>query len=161
MAKTAKSPSETLHLAWTLRGEGKYSESAKLLNELDDTLPDDAYNHLGRLNHIKAQLVRDAGKLKPALDLYTLAHEHYKLAKNADRMAHSLRHVADVSTELGENDKALACYQKSIALYNEQSEYSVGDKQNALKQYAVLLKKLKMDREYHAVQRELAELKGT
>ncbi len=132
---------ELLGNAWSLRREGNYDEAMKIVRRAHDSCPENDYDALGRIYHVYMQFKRDHDHLEEAVLLSRQSVSYYRLSKNMNRIAHSVRHLADLEFELGNLKESEVHYKKAIQLYLDNSNTSKGDLANALRQYALLLEK--------------------
>ncbi len=85
---------------------------------------------------------RREGDLSHALEVYTAGAEQLRTMEQPIRLAHALRHVADIQRELGLRDEAEANYAEALAIYRGQPAASKLDLANTLRGYALLMESL-------------------
>ena len=144
--------------AWELRGRGNYKESRRLLDKAQKLCQSKDYEMLGQVFHIYMQHEFDHGNLNQALDYNKETISYYTKAKNPNKIAHAIRHRADLQNELGHIEEAEMNYIKAIDLYRDNPDSPNGDLANALRGYALLLEKKKMYEDAILVWREIGEL---
>ena len=125
--------------AWKYRGKGNYKESKLLLEQAKERCSPDDFDLLGRISHIHMQHAYDHKNFQDALEFSRESVAYYTQAQNLDRMAHAIRHKADLHSELGQLDTAESHYLSAIDLYREKRNSHKGDWANALRGYALLL----------------------
>lgn len=128
-----------LRQAWDARREGKYKLCAlhtkaahKMCSDLDHDL-------LGRVYHIYMQIKMDNNEYEEALHYSQQSVSHYAQSHNMNRIAHSIRHLADIQTRLKDYEEAALNYQKAISIYRNGEKLIKPDLTNALRSYGVLL----------------------
>ena len=126
--------------AWKHRGAGQYQAAQELVRKAQALCADDDYNALGRIFHVYAQIESDHDRLQPALEYYQRSRGQYVTAKNADKIAHLTRHIADLQRELGNAGESEARFLEAIALYEANAQSREIDLANAYYGYALLLK---------------------
>ena len=127
--------------AWYLRGIGNYNESKKVLNEVESLCNPNDYVYWGRIYHIHMQYAADHNNFNIAIENCKLSISMYQKSKNQSKIAHSVRHLADLQLQVDQPNKAKENYEKCIDLYNELDSVYLGDLANALSGYALLLEK--------------------
>lgn len=128
--------------AWSERRVGNYEESRKLVSKARELCKEDDYNSLGRIFHIYMQFEYDHEKHAKALEFCQQSLEYYRKTKNANKIAHSTRHIADLQRHLGHRNDSELNYQKAIDIYRTSSDVSKLDLANALRGYGLLLENL-------------------
>jgi tetratricopeptide (TPR) repeat protein len=81
---------------------------------------------------------RNAGKLDVALERYRAGAETLRRMVQPQRLAHTVRHVADIEREMGSLDAAEADYAEALAIYRDDSRTGKLDLANTLRGYALL-----------------------
>jgi tetratricopeptide (TPR) repeat protein len=81
---------------------------------------------------------RNGGKLDVALDRYRAAAEALRCVVQPQRLAHTVRHVADIERQMGSLDAAEADYFEALAIYRDDSRTGKLDLANTLRGYALL-----------------------
>ena len=139
------STSEILNSAWKLRRQGRYDEVSALLTSLShDISPDDHLVH-GRIAHIRMQVHSDHDRLKDALEHCRIAIAHYAKSGNENLIAHGRRHLADLLSATGSLEEARENYEFSLQIYRSMKKPMNPDLANALRGYALLLEKKKIN----------------
>ena len=128
-----------LDKAWASRRTGDYETSKKHLANAHALCSDTDYLFLGRLFHIYRQHEADHLNYEKALEFNFKSLLFYKSSKNQNRIAHALRHVADLQVQLGQLDIAKSNYEMAIKQYRNLQTVSDIDLSNALRGYALLL----------------------
>lgn len=82
---------------------------------------------------------RDSGALHAALKCYREAEALYRLEGTSERLAHTIRHIADMDREAGNIATSEQAYRESLALYRELPDVRGLDLANALNGFATLL----------------------
>ena len=85
----------------------------------------------------------DHDNLLKALEYNNKSISYYTKDKNLDKIAHSIRHRADLQKALGQFENAESNYLKAIRIYKEQLQAFNGNLANALRGYALVLEKRK------------------
>jgi len=138
---------EYLDDAWKLRGKGEYKKVKALLQRVENGCHPDDFVVMGRVHHIYAQIERDHGNLKKALELYQKSLGIYQKSNIPEKIAHSMRHVADVQSGLGFLLESEQNFKSVIAIYRDTSDVRVLDLANALNGFGKCLEKLGKTRE--------------
>jgi tetratricopeptide (TPR) repeat protein len=86
----------------------------------------------------EGRTARDAGKLDVALERYRAGAETLRRMVQPQRLAHTVRHVADIEREMGSLDAAEADYAEALAIYRDDSRTGKLDLANTLRGYALL-----------------------
>lgn len=128
--------------AWKLRGEGDYEASKQRLAQAEELCQSNDFDILGRISHIYMQHAYDQNNIFVALEFNQKSIDYYTKAKNLDKMAHSIRHRADLLAAQNELNEAYISYSKSIELYRSNSDTKDGDLANALRGYALILEEM-------------------
>jgi len=131
---------QLLEKAWKLRGEGNYDESIKVLSSAESLCELDDYYFLGRINHIRMQYEADKENYERAIEFCRLAISLYRKSKDLNKIAHSMRHLADLQLEINQLNDAEKNYMGTINIYKNINANS-SDFANALRGYALLLEK--------------------
>ena len=84
------------------------------------------------------QIERDLGNTKTALALYTEAAGLHRAAGNKQRLAHTVRHVADIHLDRGELEQAEPRYKEALDLYGDDRATQPLDFANAIRGMALL-----------------------
>jgi tetratricopeptide (TPR) repeat protein len=83
-----------------------------------------------------------AGNLQLALELYQAAANALSKLNEPLRLAHTIRHVADIQRHLQLLDEAHANYAEALAIYRAQPDTGKLDLANTLRPYALLMESL-------------------
>lgn len=132
---------EYLDNAWFLRSRGEYIKSKKHLKSALDLCQDNDFSYLGRINHIYMQYEADHQDFEKAIHFCQIALSYYRKADIPDRIAHSMRHLADLQLELNLLDESKQNYLEAIEIYNKLKESNDGDMANALRGYCNCLER--------------------
>lgn len=127
--------------AWKYRRDGDYKTAGSLVDQAIQLAPDDDYANRGRAFHILAQFEADQDEYKTALNYYQQSLAFYEKTPFKDKVAHSLRHVADTFYSLNEIEEARSRYENVLEIYSAQEETNDVDMANALRGYALVLEK--------------------
>ena len=130
---------QLLKEAWDKRCSKKYDEAVGLLRKAQDLINEDDYDSLGRIFHVYMQLEHDQGHLSTALRFSQKSLEYYKRTEDSLKFAHSLRHVADLQREVGQEADSERNYREAIDIYRTHPKLNVGILANALRGYALVL----------------------
>ena len=85
-----------------------------------------------------AQVERDLKNPVSSIRYYADAAALLRGQDDPLRIAHTVRHIADIERELGHLEKAAALYEESLALYRAQPQAPPLDLANAVRGYALL-----------------------
>jgi tetratricopeptide (TPR) repeat protein len=85
-----------------------------------------------------AQIESDLGNGGASLTLYEEAAGIYRAEGNSLKLAHTIRHVADIHRRERRYELAHASYTEALSLYREHPEASQLDLANALRGFAIL-----------------------
>ncbi len=110
---------QLLDEAWKTRGVADYERGKRLADEAAKLCGEDGHESLGRVAHVYGQFERDQGNTERALQLYREGYNHYVAANHTEKMAHSLRHVADVCRDLPDWQGAARDYRSAIQMYRD------------------------------------------
>ena len=128
-----------LSKAWDLRRNGKYSQVLSSLKAASQICRDDDFYSQGRIFHIYMQIEADQDQPKKALELCKKSLLFYRKTKDPQRIAHSVRHVADLETRLKLYQNAEGHYLEALQIYRNHENSGLMDLANALRGYAILL----------------------
>ena len=137
---------DLLSEAWQARRTGDYSKTLELTQEAQSLCSEDEHFFLGRINHIYRQVEMDHDRYEQALPFAKKAIWHYRAARDAGKIAHSIRHLADLFVELERYEEAEQNYRSAIQLYVE-TEPSLLDRSNALRGFGILLVRINKNEE--------------
>ncbi len=143
--------------SWQARGQGHYDIAKDLVQQAQALCEDSDYLSLGRIYHIFMQFESDHDNLPDAISLSRQSIAYYNQSKDRNKIAHSVRHLADLLFRKEEFAEAKLNYGNSITIYRELNA-SKGDLANALRGYAILLEKLREEEEAIRVWQEVREL---
>ncbi|MDH3652109.1 MAG: tetratricopeptide repeat protein, partial [Saprospiraceae bacterium] len=104
------------------------------------------------------QFESDHNHTSKALELCQRSLDYYKKSEDPDRIADSMRHVADLHRRLGNSDDSERCYREAIGIYRRNADTNLGDLVNALRGFGLLLNKQVNKKEAIAVWREVKQL---
>lgn len=130
-----------LESAWELRREANYNESEKVLSKAESLCAEKDFYFIGRIHHIRMQYEADKDHFDKAVEHCQWAVLSYEKSKDAERIAHSVRHLADLELKTGKLNDAERNYIKSIGIYKNLKDNNNGDLANALRGYARLYEK--------------------
>ncbi len=125
--------------AWKTRGASDYERGRRLVAEAAELCREDDHESLGRVAHVYGQFERDHGNRKQALDFYLEGYNHCAAGNHAEKMAHALRHVADVRRDLGDREGSERDYRSAIEMYRNLDPAPAHSLANALRGFAMLL----------------------
>lgn len=132
---------QLLRKAWELRGDGNYKASRQYLERALELCQPEDLNLLGRIYHIYMQHEYDHDNLLNALEYNKKSISYYTEAENHDKMAHAIRHRANLQYEMDQLEAAEANFIKALNIYRENNTTQTGDLANALRGYGMLLEK--------------------
>jgi tetratricopeptide (TPR) repeat protein len=101
---------------------------------------------------------RDLRETGAALLHYEEAAAVYRKLDDPLRLAHTVRHVADILRESGQLEPAGPQYREALEFYRAQSDTPLLDLANALRGYALLQEELAQNQEAIALWREARKL---
>jgi len=130
---------QLLNEAWDKRRSKKYDEALGIVRRAQDLSKEDDYDSLGRVFHVYMQLEHDQGNFSIALDLCQKSLEYYRKTNDPANIAHSLRHVADLQREMGQDVDSESNYREVINIYRTNPKLNVGNLANALRGFALVL----------------------
>lgn len=104
------------------------------------------------------QIERDLGNNKSALALYREAAEIWRNRTDAPRLAHTIRHAADILLDLGRLPEAEPLYAEALALYRADSAARPMDIANTLRGYAILKQQTNQSEPARAYWQEAREI---
>lgn len=113
---------------------------------------------LARALHGQANLERDMGRERAALDLYLEAVPLCRRGDDPLVLAHTLRHLGDVLRELDDLRKAARCYAEALALYRADPAAPPLDAANAVRSAAILCEAQGESDQARALWREARDL---
>lgn len=127
--------------AWKTRGASDYNRGRRLVAEAAELCQEDDHESLGRVAHVYGQFERDHGNREQALRFYLEGYNHYVAGNHAEKMAHALRHVADVRRDLGDREGAERDYRSAIRMYRDLDPAPTHSLANAYRGFAMLLER--------------------
>ncbi len=133
---------QLLDEAWKTRGVADYERGKRLADEAAKLCGEDGHESLGRVAHVYGQFERDQGNTERALQLYREGYNHYVAANHTEKMAHSLRHVADVCRDLPDWQGAARDYRSAIQMYRDLDPTPMHSLENALRGFGMLLERV-------------------
>jgi len=130
---------QLLNEAWDKRRSKKYDEALGLVRKAQDVSKEDDYDSLGRVFHVYMQLEHDQGNFSKALKFCQKSLEYYRKTEDPLKIAHSLRHVADLQREIGQDADSERNYREVIDIYRTNPKLNLGNLANALRGFALVL----------------------
>ncbi|MDE2888951.1 MAG: tetratricopeptide repeat protein [Gemmatimonadota bacterium] len=127
--------------AWKTRGASDYKRGRRLVAEAVELCREDDHESLGRVAHVYGQFERDLGNREQALNFYLEGFNHYAAGMHPEKMAHALRHVADVRRDLGDREGSERDYRTAIEMYRNLDPAPAHSLANALRGFAILLER--------------------
>ena len=124
-----------------MRQIGNYDEARAATERAQAQCADDDYKNLGRIFHIYMQFESDHDNYDAALEYCKQSVEFYKMSKIADRIAHSIRHMADLQRRLEQYAESEKHYREALEIYKDDNETQAGDLANALRGFSLVLEK--------------------
>jgi len=100
------------------------------------------------------QIERDLHNEEVALHLYEESVEIYRALNDALKLAHKLRHVADILREMGRLPPAAAAYVEALRIYHDHADTQLLDLANAVRGFALLKEALGENAEAQALWEE-------
>ncbi len=144
--------------AWAKRRVADYEAAKALVTQAQELCSADDFASLGRIYHIYMQFEADHNNLEEAIALCEQSVANYKKTGIPAKMAHSIRHLADLKRELGLAKEAVQNYRGAVEIYREQGDTSPGNLANALRGFALTLELVGEEEEAKAVWQEAKEL---
>lgn len=144
--------------AWAKRRVEDYEAAKSLVTQARDLCAADDYASLGRIHHLYMQFESDHDKLEPAIEYCRQALAYYEKSGIPAKVAHSMRHLADLQTALGMGEEAVQHYREAIAIYRAQADTNPGTLANALRGYGLALELVGEKEEAKAVWLETRDL---
>ena len=132
---------QILEEAWTKRREGKYKEALFLVQKAQKNCEANDFNSLGRIFHLYMQFESDHGHPSKALEWCQKSLSCYVETGNKNKIAHAMRHVADLQRDLGMEEEAKRNYQEAIKMYRDSSNVNKLALANALRGFGLLLER--------------------
>ena len=133
---------QLLDEAWKTRGVADYERGKRLVDEAAKLCGEDDHESLGRVAHVYGQFERDQGNTERAAQLYLEGYNHYVAANHAEKMAHSLCHVADVRRDLLDWHGAERDYRSALQMYRDLDPTPTHSLANALRGFGMLLERV-------------------
>lgn len=149
---------QLLNEAWDKRRSKKYDEALGLVKKAQDLSKEDDYDSLGRIFHVYMQLEYDQDNFSTALKYCQKSLEYYRKTDDSSKIAHSLRHVADLQREMGQDASSESNYREVIDIYRTISKMNAGNLANALRGFALVLEQRDKITEAISVWEETREL---
>ena len=106
----------------------------------------------------RGRTARNAGNLVDALKLYQEAAELLRQRDQPLRLAHTIRHVADIQTHMRLFEEAQANYAEALTVYRSNPETAKLDLSNTLRGYALLAQSTNDNESAHAMWAEARDL---
>ena len=133
---------QLLDEAWRTRRDADYERGRRLVDEAAGLCREDDHESLGRAAHVYGQFERDEGNREGALHFYLEGYHHYVAGNHAEKMAHSLRHAADVRRDLEDSAAAERDFRLAIQMYRDLDPSPAHPLANALRGFAMLLERI-------------------
>ena len=130
---------DLLNQARKYRSEGKYFNIRALLDRADRLCANDDYLSHGRIFTFHAQIARDRHELDYALEWYNKALKLFQKIGEIGKIAHTIRHIADIESELGRTRQAEENYLRALEMYKLNKRTPDLDLANAHRGFAILL----------------------
>jgi tetratricopeptide (TPR) repeat protein len=89
-----------------------------------------------------AYAARREGRIEEGLQLYREAVEALRPANRPMKLAHTVRHVADILRDMGDAQQARGNYEEALAIYRQHPEAANLDVANCLRGYGLALEEL-------------------
>jgi tetratricopeptide (TPR) repeat protein len=151
--------SEALRLGREARRENRLEDARRHLTEAV------ALSHTGGVKNNLAvalaalgQIERDLGNNDAALRLYGKAADIFRSGTDRRRLAHTIRHLADIYRHEQQRDKAETCYCEALGLYRADVKTAPLDLANAIRGFAILKHEAGQNDEAKRLWREAREL---
>lgn len=122
-----------------------YPSAQASLDKAFSNCPETQYELLGYLHAMQGQLTRDQGNTQEALGSYQKALVLQEKAESDLRVAHVLRHLAEMEMELGRKTEAGDYFKRSHAIYESSSKGSEMDMANFYRAYALFHEEMNED----------------
>ena len=130
---------ELINQARADRRKGDLLHARTLLDLAVQLTHEHDHHAKGTLYNLYAQLHRDEKSMEKAIEMYTLALSAFQKEDSELDVAHTLRHLADIETELGQNEKAREKYARVLKIYNDHPDVNKVNLANALRGQAILM----------------------
>ena len=147
-----------LNKAWQERRNNNYDQARVLVDEALAECEKNDFLSLGRIFHIYMQFESDQDHYQKALEYSLQSIGFYQKAKDANKIAHSTRHLADLQFQLGQYQESESTYQQALTIYRKNANTNKGDLANALRGYGLVLEKLGKVKKAILVWKEVKQL---
>jgi tetratricopeptide (TPR) repeat protein len=143
-----RTPGVLLEQARTARREGRANYARNLLRKALKESRGTQDPFLRAELHIRlAQVERDSHNLETAERHYRTAVEMLRHFENPQKLAHTVRHLADILREEGKLSEAAPLYSEALDLYREADGTTPLDLANAIRGFALLKAELEERKE--------------
>jgi len=149
---------ELLQEAWDLRVRSRYQQAFACLEKARALCQIEDYSFLGRIAHIDRQIAADQDHWDLAAEYGWKTIEYYRKASDILKLAHALRHQADIMRKLDCGIEAQALYQKALVIYRKEKKTQTIDLANALRGYALNMIDMGLKEQSREVWQEVAGL---
>ena len=139
MSSASENIKALLHEAWDHRVRSQYAAANECLEKARAICQVEDHLYLGRIAHIDRQIAADQKNWELAAEYGWKAIEYYKRAGDPLKIAHALRHQADIMCHMDCGIEAHTLYQKALDIYNKNKNTPPLDLANALRGYALNL----------------------
>ncbi|WNJ20140.1 tetratricopeptide repeat protein [Pontibacter sp. G13] len=150
--------SELFQHAWMARYAGDYDKALAMTQQVETLASPHDYAVLGRVEHFYRQFAVDRDDLTTAWGHSEASVSHYRQAGLPDRLAHALRHQAELAQVTGRVELAGSLFREALTLYRAQTHPYAGDLANALRAYGVWLGEHGPEKESREVWQEVRDL---
>lgn len=139
-AKTLQETAEKLLMqALRARRNGRHADARRdLLEAMKLCLKAGAQLTLAQTHAMLGQIERDEKQIDSALSHYEEAQKIFREIGDADRVAHSVRHVGDIQRSCGRLELAEPCYKEALEIYRNSAQTRPLDLANAIRGLALL-----------------------
>jgi tetratricopeptide (TPR) repeat protein len=129
-------PKELISSGFIARREGRLDDARQLFADAVDFAGEPATR--AHALTCAGQIERDLGDDTGALERYQEAAGIFRKLNDPLKLAHTVRHVADILSHQGMATLAARCYDESIAIYRKNPATPPLDLANTLRGYAML-----------------------
>lgn len=156
--KASSQIQECLSEAWSKRRVGDYEAAKSLIAQAEEICASDDYASLGRIYHIYMQFEADHDRHEQALPFSKQSIAFYEKAQMPNKLAHAIRHLADLHQILGRSETSEIHYRKALSIYRSDPGTAEGNLANALRGFGLLLEKIGKDTEAISIWQETKAL---
>lgn len=120
------------------RNDANYVTAQDLLIQAYNLCEPNNFNSLGKVYAFLGQLEQDHKAYNKALLMYNKALHAFQKSNDEEKIAYTVRHIADLHQELGQHQIAEENYQKALSTYRAYVNAPSLDLANTLRGFALL-----------------------